>query len=531
MSRILITIKLNRWSLLVISLIVVILLWIYSSSFFRTKGYSGTADFLVTFIGNWFSGLGAKPPALEIKIAPGDFKKIMEQREAHLQRGLIMSDSGTFVPGTILYGGQKIKAELRLKGHMTDHLSGEKWSFRVHIKGGNKILGMKWFSIQHPGTRNYIYEWIYHRLLSQEDIISLRYLFVRVTLNGKDKGIYALEEHFSEELTEANRRPNAPILRFNPDMYWKDRLNEIMHIRPVAEWASFQSAYIESYRTKKVLRDSLQKEYFLAGMSILEGFRRGYLSSQDVFDVPRLAKFHAILDLVGGHHSLDWSDVKYYYNPESRRIEPVGYESFSAYPIDRIAGIYRFNGKMRAENITDLHQLIFNDTLFFINYIAALEEITQPGYLDTFFNRCSADLEKNLKILYSEFPYKDFDKSVYYRNSKMIKKIITPPRAVNAYLTAADSSGIIIKAGNVESLPVEILSVSAGQSTDILPEKRMTLPSKVAKNSVNYVVMKFNFRNPAGDDDALLKNLKINYRILGSKTIIQSDVLPYPHPY
>ena len=43
----------------------------------------------------------------------------------------------------------------------------------------------------------------------------------------------------------------------------------------------------------------------------LERFRRGDLITSEVFDVGKMAKFHAIIDLVGGHHSLDWSDVKF----------------------------------------------------------------------------------------------------------------------------------------------------------------------------------------------------------------------------
>ena len=34
----------------------------------------------------------------------------------------------------------------------------------------------------HPGTRGYIYEWIYHQLMKQEDIIALRYKFINVTI-------------------------------------------------------------------------------------------------------------------------------------------------------------------------------------------------------------------------------------------------------------------------------------------------------------------------------------------------------------
>jgi len=44
---------------------------------------------------------------------------------------------------------------------------------------------MKQFSIHHPNTRNYVYEWIFHQALKREGVLSLRYDFIEVTLNGK----------------------------------------------------------------------------------------------------------------------------------------------------------------------------------------------------------------------------------------------------------------------------------------------------------------------------------------------------------
>ena len=77
---------------------------------------------------------------------------------------------------------------------------------------------MKEFSIQHPKTRNYVYEWLFHEALKREDLLSLRYEFIDVTLNGKDLGTYALEESFEKRLIEHNGYREGPIVRFNEDL-------------------------------------------------------------------------------------------------------------------------------------------------------------------------------------------------------------------------------------------------------------------------------------------------------------------------
>ena len=96
---------------------------------------------------------------------------------------------------------------------MVGHVKGPKWSFRIKVRGDAALEGMKVFSIHHPKHRGYLREWTYHRMLAQEGVVSLRYDFVKVVINGNPVGIYALEEHFDKRLVEHNRRREGPILR------------------------------------------------------------------------------------------------------------------------------------------------------------------------------------------------------------------------------------------------------------------------------------------------------------------------------
>ena len=57
-------------------------------------------------------------------------------------------------------------------------------------------MGLEEFSVQKPITRNYIYEFIFHKLLEEEKLIALKY-FVNLSLNDTNQGIYAVEEGFS----------------------------------------------------------------------------------------------------------------------------------------------------------------------------------------------------------------------------------------------------------------------------------------------------------------------------------------------
>lgn len=500
-----------------------------ASKMLKTKGYSGLWDFASTVTSNYINGMDANPENLSIEIKDKDFKKLEKNRRKALERGVIINDlDGDYVPATVTYKGKKYDVKLRLKGHMTDHLQENKWSFRIKVKDKETLMGMKRFSVQHPGTRGYIYEWIYHQMMKQEDVIALRYRFMNVSVNGKDWGIYAIEENFEKELIENNNRKPGPVIRFNPDLYWVDRYNELERSQPVAEFASYYSAAVEAYREDKVLEDSLQRKYYLNAIALMEGFRSRKLSVEQVFDIPRLAKFHAVIDLVGGQHSIDWSDIKYYYNPVTAKLEPVAYESFTVFPFQEIAGNYRYFQLDSTQQFPDLHTALFSSEAFFREYIKQLERISLTAYLDDFFSASNDALQKNLAIIYKEFPYKKFDKQSYYRNQDMIRQLLSAPKALHAYYNGVSGKQIHLQLGAIESLPTEVISVSVGAHV-CDPASKIILPAKQHSQYVNYKEYAFNLPDGITWNDSLIALLKVNYSVLGATMKQEASVFPFPH--
>jgi hypothetical protein len=269
---------------------------------------------------NYGKAFTATSEHIELIISKENFKKIEEHRNDAISKGKLMNIGDNYVDGKLVYKGDTLKIELRLKGHMLDHVKGDKWSYRIKVKKGKTFMGMKRFSIQHPGTRNYAYEWLYHKMMASKNIIALNYDFITVTLNGKNLGVYAVEEHFAQELALRNKRPNGPFMRFNPELYWVRRFlvdNEKISVNE--EYSPFSSSFLEPFELNNTLEDSTLKANYLAAQLKMEQFKLGQLTTSEVFDVDKLAHFHAVIDIMGGHHSLDWSDVKYYYNPESER--------------------------------------------------------------------------------------------------------------------------------------------------------------------------------------------------------------------
>src|SRR5690606_21660102 len=67
-------------------------------------------------------------------------------------------------------------------------------------------------------------EWLMLEAARREGLLAPRATFVNVTLNGANRGVYYLEEHFAKELLESQGRREGPIVRFNESTMWATRL-------------------------------------------------------------------------------------------------------------------------------------------------------------------------------------------------------------------------------------------------------------------------------------------------------------------
>ncbi len=131
-----------------------------------------------------------------------------------------------------------------------DHLEGNKWSFRIKLKGNNSYYGLKKFSIQDPSTRSFMMEWFAHQLFEKEDILTTRYQFKVVYINGVNKGVYALEEHFNKRLLEYRNQREGPIVKFDESGIWQARLDQKKTGNPFIKYPYLESSEILPFSKK-----------------------------------------------------------------------------------------------------------------------------------------------------------------------------------------------------------------------------------------------------------------------------------------
>jgi len=489
----------------------------FSNRFVKSKGFEGLGDFIDTYQTNKKLAENIEPELIELNISDKDYKFLEKKRQEALNRGIQINKGDNYIKCEVIHGADTLDGEMRLKGHMTDHLEGDKWSFRVKTDG--EIMGMYRFSLQNPATRNYAYEWVYHQLLEREDIMHLKYDFIKLKLNDKDLGVYAIEEHFGQHVSRDNNRPPGVILRWNPELYWESRRDEMDSLYLDQEYAAYTSSFPEAYDRGVAKDDPNLIENYRTGAAMLESFRRGERSVSNVFDIEKMAAFHAVIDLVGGYHSLDWSDVKFFYNQETQRIEPVGYESFSVRESYSIAGQRRPNDY---ESIgQNYHDMLFADTSFFSSYIRAIDRICDEAYMREFEELVKPELNKKRGVLAEEFSYIKFTWGGYYENIELIRHNLELPKPFHAFLETENDSIVKIAVAPVSDFPIEILGLVMNKK-EYAPVKKIVLGPKPANTFLHYDFLQFKH------NDAKIKDLILMARIPGSKHVFKVNVSELP---
>ncbi len=464
---------------------------------------------------NFLRGLFADVKTIYIDISFVNYQKLEKKRDIALKTGQLDSKDDDFVNAKLRYNDKTYNIELRLKGDLSDHWQGDRWSFRVKIKGNETWRGMKKISLQHPKTRNYIYEWIYHEALKREGIAALRYDFVKVILNGKTLGIYALEEHFDKLTIESNARRTGAIVRFDENLFFDTYFGARYSSNRIPDAANrLFDEYIMSAPILDYDKKNTPASEMIQAKALLNEFRNGALAVHKLIDVDKLATFYAISDLMDGSHALGWPNLRFYYNPITSKLEPIAFDKGRGFYIQTIHYLENRDSYISKEH----HRRIFSNPILLEKYLSELYRISEKEYLDRLLKDLNAELQKKLSILYKDFPYFHYTTKYLYANQAFIKQLLNPLNGLLAYERGIDDNHLILEVANIQALPVEISHLLYKGSLKLTPKTRIILdPKKEAQPLEFHNFTFYPQEHPKATLDKNIDHFKLAYKMLGGK--------------
>lgn len=401
---------------------------------------------------------------IEIKLSEKQFDKIQKKRKEALKTEVLLTSDDDFVKANIIHENKEHPAEIRLKGDWIDHLTDDKWSFRVKLND-TVLKGMRKFSLHHPKTRNYAGEWYFHKLLTKYDILNLQYHFVQVVLAVEGKvpkplGLYALEEGFDKNLVERNKKREGVIIKFDENPIWQERAYFIKNKIDLPKLDYFtHSDYpqlnILPFGETKVRKDSTLSRQFQTAKELLTAYVREEKTIAEVFDLELLANYNAICNLLGADHALLPHNFRFYYNPISSKLEPIGFDG------NAFKQVVTFPVFYKAEE----------DLAYMRAYARALEVITAPQSMAEW--QYDAALTAQVELLQKEFPEYELKFSVLRHNASLLKHEIFPQKCLNIFLEEYQEGSMVLTIENFGRFPVEILGL---QNEDAKPMKVLQTP-------------------------------------------------------
>ena len=162
-----------------------------------------------------------------IELSDYDYSTLKNFRDQAISQKVITKNLKKEFKGFLKFKGKTYKIGIKFKGDWTDHLKGYKWSYRIMIKDGMSVMGLRTFSIQSPAVRDYLNEWVIHKICEKEDLLTTSFSYIPVAINGLDFGLYNIEEHFEKQLVESRKRREGIILKFDEEGFWEANLHHL----------------------------------------------------------------------------------------------------------------------------------------------------------------------------------------------------------------------------------------------------------------------------------------------------------------
>jgi hypothetical protein len=361
-------------------------------------------------------------PKVTINIKDERLQKIESKRQFALDKGILISDKEDWVKTNISWNDEEKKAKIRLKGDWTDHLYGQKFSLRVNVSKGKTLNGYSKFSIQNPVSRYFLDEWFIHKVLEKEGVLTTRYEFIDLYINEESKGLYAVEEHFTNELLTYMNRKESPIYKFSEDDLWLSRYtNKKRDIKGIPWYAS---ANIEAFSQKRLSEDRELRSAFFRGRELMFDYQFKRTDASKVVDTKKMAAFIALMDLSGGYHAMIWHNQRFYYNQDTDLLEPLVYDIFQESThlrpstINFLGLIYVNRPKSYEVNAIDF---LFQNAEFVEWYSFYLEKFSEDNYFDRIKTEFKAEISHYEKEIQSEYSFYSFDTDLYHERAKRIK--------------------------------------------------------------------------------------------------------------
>ena len=509
------------------------------------KKFSNDNNYIINIIKNFVTKPFVNVDKVYLDIDFLDFKKLNDNRNIALKNNIIYSEYNKNITAIIKHKNQSIPVKIKLKGGIVKNHLGANWSFKVKTKKSN-LFGFNDFALMHAERRNYLLEWYARKMSKTEGLIYKDYKFINLYINGENKGIYVIDENYTESLSVKNNRREGLYVRFGSDInfYWGGSGNppydeeselsyQIILNGCCGQDDSLQQTNVDVLNQK--INSSAKEEKiknFNTAKRLLEDFRRNKKKPEEIFDLDLMAKQFALSDLLGSWHGMHWGNMKFYFDPISLKLEPVMDDNYNEN--DNYSAKFRTMRIADSFNYSLLHKRLFESKFFVEKYIFYLERYSHPQFVSNFNNIIKKEFNTNLSYINKFKTFYFFPHNHIEENRKRLEQFVNPYQPLYFALWNRSANKIIFKVGNTSMLPTKINKIEIVDSNDQLSLINLTkeksllytnyLEPRFFKKPIEYKYLNFDLSLSSQEK---IKSITLYYNIAGLNKKF-SKTLNYP---
>tara|TARA_B110000971_G_scaffold62556_1_gene63967 strand:+ start:1095 stop:2360 length:1266 start_codon:yes stop_codon:yes gene_type:complete len=353
------------------------------------KGYSTIDSLRIQYhrIVNSKNGGNGKFEKVELLIGDKSLRKLEESRVLAINRGCLLDSFQYKTKAKLMCRGVKHDVKVKLKGTLASHwIEPLEWSFRVSLEKDTTVFNdLRIFSLQSRNQRGVYADYYYHKVLNLFNVINLKYEYVEMYVNGIYLENYTVEEFFDSPLISRNNRPAGLIFKFDSDRLWEISTSKDYETKNFSfdlYEDMYSTAPLKFYKNRFPKNEKRSNDIEFVKKTI-DSFKKEEKLTHEIFDISTWGAYFAVNTLFANQHPARLTNLRFYFNPETRLIEPIGYD------------LEHINSLTKVEDYTDIfwvnenrnevsvfYRQLFSDSLMMNSYILNLQEIVNSKELD-----------------------------------------------------------------------------------------------------------------------------------------------------
>ena len=369
-------------------------------------------------------------PTLYVDIAFADYQRLVTQRNYAVQQGALWDRAEPqLAPATFTLGDARVEVEVGLPPDVGEAFAGEQWPLYVEFPAadddGTALCACE-RALLLPADAQSRRHWGFLTTLQREGGATTPYRVLRVTVNGKSWGLFAL----------TGLPPDT-----GDDAYVTFDARDFLatYAQAGAALADDGFAYALVVAAAEDADDRAQ------AAQRMQRLYEGTLPPAHVLDAEAWGRYLALTTLWYGAPTRDWRTLIWRYRPADARFVPVG------------------AGWMGAPDEFPLPDAFARAPEIQAAYLRAVQTYSDPAYLEQLQSSLAPELDAlcwatNIALGYPPLPWDELA-----AHQAAMRALLHPRQPVRVAVSESEGM-LVVRVGNLTAFPLEVTGLNVGES-------------------------------------------------------------------